>query len=343
MRVRRRRHVIRTEPVGLSLSSCRSAGYLAAFVLGCGHTPRPDFTTLGDDGSDAAAISDASLDVSLFEQDAGVESGGPRLAFAQDATPSEASTSDCANDATAYVFVLSNANDLYRFAPDKKLFTKIGALGCTTSSGPNSMAVDRQATAWVNYLDGTVRAVSTKDASCEGQSITLPAAWSPIGMGFSSASAGSTAETLYVAGAEGAASSGFGRVDFDAGSVIPIGQFTAPLTAQNAELTGNGNGQLFGFFAASPVQLAEIDKATGAILSSTPFTQIGTPTDFAFSFWGGRFYFYTYPNATGTSTNVTEYDPTTGTVDTSYLTDIGFLIVGAGVSTCAPTTPPIPK
>jgi hypothetical protein len=319
-------------------------GAVSAVAAGCGSPPRSAFPALDDDVADAAEAPDTSLDssvdASLLDTESGVGSDGPRLEFAVDATPNEASTSDCSNDATAFVFVLSSANDLYSFAPDKKVFTKIGALGCATTSAPNSMAVDRQAVAWVNYLDGTLRPVSTKDAGCQGQPITLPAAWSPVGMGFSSASAGSTSETLYLAGARAAATSGFGRVDFGAGSVVPIGQFTAPLMGQDAELTGTGDGRLFGFFAASPVQIAEIDKTSGAVLSSTPLTQIGTPSDFAFSFWGGRFYLYTYPNETGTSTNVSEYDPGTGAVDTSYMTDIGFLIVGAGVSTCAPTAPP---
>ncbi len=315
-----------------------------AFALGCGSPAQSGFPAFDESESDAASNPDArvdsSVDASALDMDAGAGSDGPRLEFTVDATPDEASASDCSNDATAFVFVLSSANDLYRFAPDKKVFSKIGALGCATSSGPNSMAVDRQAVAWVNYLDGTLRPVSTKDAGCQGQPITLPSTWSPVGMGFSSTSAGSSSETLYLAGAQAAATSGFGRVEFGDGSIVPIGQFTAPLMGQNAELTGTGDGRLFGFFAASPVQIAEIDKATGAILSSVPLTQIGTPSDFAFSFWGGRFYLYTYPNATGTTTNVSEYDPKTGTVDTTYMTDIGFLIVGAGVSTCAPIVPP---
>jgi hypothetical protein len=37
---------------------------------------------------------------------------------------------------------------------------------------------------------------------------------------------------------------------------------------------------------------------------------------------------------------VTDYDPSTGKVDTTYMTGIGFDIVGAGVSTCAAVTAP---
>jgi hypothetical protein len=42
----------------------------------------------------------------------------------------------------------------------------------------------------------------------------------------------------------------------------------------------------------------------------------------------------------GPGSDVTDYDPTTGTINTTYMTSIGFDIVGAGVSTCAPTVQP---
>jgi hypothetical protein len=316
---------------------------LAVLAFGCGTRP-PGFSSFGAN-EDAAATPDAVADVTANTPDV-VEDAGqvqpPVLFMPQDASP--AGASDCAHDATAFVFVLSSAGDLYRFAPDAKVFTKIGALGCSSPSVPNSMAVDRHATAWVNYLDGTVRAVNTADAGCEGRTINMPSAWDAVGMGFATSDAGAASEALYVAGAGANASSGLGRLDLDAGTVFPVGSFTAPLTATDTELTGTGDGRLFGFFASSPVRLAQIDRTSAAIVTSTPFTQIGTPQFFAFSFWGGRFYFYTYPNSTpGSSTNVTEYDPKTGALNTTFMTDIGFLIVGAGVSTCAPTVPPTPK
>ena len=79
------------------------------------------------------------------------------------------------------------------------------------------------------------------------------------------------------------------------------------------------------------------------LLSDKPLNGLETPFDWAFSFWGGSFYFYTMPDETvypNRTTNVTKYDPGTGALDTSYMTNIGFRIVGAGVSTCAPIKPP---
>ena len=60
---------------------------------------------------------------------------------------------------------------------------------------------------------------------------------------------------------------------------------------------------------------------------------------FAFSFWGGDFFFYTATSeAPDSTTTVARFSPTTGDLDTAYMTDIGFHITGAGVSTCAPTS-----
>jgi hypothetical protein len=37
---------------------------------------------------------------------------------------------------------------------------------------------------------------------------------------------------------------------------------------------------------------------------------------------------------------VTDYDPVSGSINPNFMPNIGFDIVGAGVSTCAPTVPP---
>jgi hypothetical protein len=40
------------------------------------------------------------------------------------------------------------------------------------------------------------------------------------------------------------------------------------------------------------------------------------------------------------TTDVVDYDPMMHTANPTYMTDIGFNVIGAGVSTCAPTAPP---
>jgi hypothetical protein len=262
---------------------------------------------------------------------------------------------DCSGQAADYVYVLSDANDLYSFKPDQKQFTKIGRLNCNTTMQPNSMAIDRNADAWVDYVAaGTVGAsageiykVSTRDASCSGPAVQLPPTWFRDGMGYSTDGTDPTDETLYVAGSPNLATMtsapGLGKIDLGSGSLATIGAFTGARAGQSAELTGTGDGRLYGFFTTTPVQVAELTKATGAVKSSTPLAQVETPRFWAFSFWGGKFYLYTCPDTTlqpQRTSNVNVYDPMTGAVDPAYMTNVGFRIVGAGVSTCAPLMPP---
>lgn len=256
------------------------------------------------------------------------------------------------SEAAQLVYVLSDASELYSFRPNLRQFTRIGRIRCPTDMQPNSMAIDRNAVAWVNFVAGglgdtagAIYRVSTTDASCTGDPpIRMPNGWLRVGMGFSTAGADTTDEALFVAGTAdpfGGPSRGLGRYDAASQEIVPIGAFTAALRGQSAELTGTGDGRLFGFFTTTPVRVAEIDKATAAIVNSAPLTQVETPQAWAFSFWGGDFYLYTAGSALlGGSSNVTRYRPSDGSVDTGYMRQVGFRILGAGVSTCAPILPP---
>lgn len=259
------------------------------------------------------------------------------------------------SQAAELVYVLSTDNKLYSFQPDMKQFTLIGTLGCNVQDGaqPNSMAVDRNAVAWVNYVasdgagddtGGWVYKVSTADASCEATpSVTLTdPSWYRLGMGFSTDQVGGTTETLYVTGtgmAGLANSPGLGKIDTTKGTLAPIAQFSGDnkLAGQSAELTGTGDARLFGFFTTTPVRVAQIDKGSGNILSDMAVSSVPTPNAWAFSFWGGAFYLYTSDGSTNST--VTRFDPTTKAVDTTYNLTAPMIIDGAGVSTCAPLQP----
>jgi len=250
---------------------------------------------------------------------------------------------DNCSDAAKLVYVLSDANDLYSFAPQDKKFTLIGQLNCNTNLSPNSMAVDRNAVAWVNYVDGLdsqgqIFKVDTSNANCQpAATVNLTPGWERLGMGFSSNSAGSMDETLFVSGTSG---TGLGKIN-TSNTLNPIAGFSpGTFTGQSAELTGTGDGRLYGYFTTSPVQVGQIDKATGAVTNAKVITGLSTPSAWAFSFWGGSFYLYA---ASFGNSNVTKYDPVANTIDNSYMVDVGFRIVGAGVSTCAPVIEPPPK
>jgi len=245
---------------------------------------------------------------------------------------------DGCSDAARLVYVVSAENALYSFAPESLAFTRIGTLGCAAGAAtPNSMAVDRGGTAWVNYSDGRIFKVSTADASCAPTALTLGGATGlgpRIGMGFSSDVAGGQEETLYIADLAGR---GLGMIDTSTLAVTRLAGFGGTLSGKSCELTGTGDARLFGFFDTAPATLAEITKTTAATTAPRPLTGVTTGSHYAFSFWGGDFWFYT---ASGTSSAVTRHRTSGDGSIAVVVPSTGFRIVGAGVSTCAPVRPP---
>jgi hypothetical protein len=237
--------------------------------------------------------------------------------------------------ATKLVYVFTSGNDIYSFDPPSKQFIKIATPDCQAGGTPNSMAIDRNLVAWINYIGDIYEFDLKKKSGCQPSGVALPLGFEQLGMGFSTDVPGGVAETLYVD-----AIGGGGLAKIKNGQLTQIGPFgnDPALAGQNAELTGTGDAKLFGYFTTSPdVRVAEIDKATGNILSDHALVGVSPPSSWAFSFWGGDFYLYAAPgsNASGNS-SVIKYDPVKQTVDPTYVADVGFTIVGAGVSTCAP-------
>lgn len=242
------------------------------------------------------------------------------------------------SQAAMLVYVIDEQGGLHSFDPPSLTFTTIGSLSCPGASTYNSMAIDRNATAWVNDTGGSIFKVSTSNASCQPTAYNAPPGYTQIGMGFSSDSAGGSTETLYVDGIGG---SGLAKIDLSTMALTPIHNFDGMFSTFDCELTGTGSAQLFGFFTTQPANVAQIDKGSAHVISNAPQPGVATGTDWAFSFWGGDFYLYTADTTTnpGDTSNVTRYRPSDGTT-TVMLQQVGFRIVGAGVSTCAPTTTP---
>ncbi len=259
----------------------------------------------------------------------------------QDAGGTPTPLPECA-EANKDVFVIAEDRTFYSFHPPTTEFKAKGILNCPTGGAmPTSMAVDRDGIAWVRHSDGTVWKVSTTDLSCEPTKFQPQAeAFTKFGMGFATESKGGSAETLYLSDSNGA---GLAKLDTKTLALSFIGPYTGDLAGTTSELTGTGDGKLYGFFVTSPAQIGEISKATGDILNPKPLTGVYAGTAWAFSFYGGDFFIYT--NADGSSglprdnggSDVTKYSPSDGSI-TVVKSKIGFKIVGAGVSTCAPTT-----
>jgi hypothetical protein len=277
--------------------------------------------------------SDGGLDASFDAR-----RDGPTDAPVDVVLPDATRRSDCADAGITYIYTLTSDEHIYSFDPPSSTFTHVGPLSCPSppNTRPNSMGVDRKGTAYVSYDDGSLYRVSTANAACAATTF-VPGqdGWGKYGMGFSGITNGPR-ETLYVAEANyNTPSKGLATIDTMSYAFNLVGPFSTPL-GDAVELTGTGDGRLYGFFLANPGPggfLAEIDKSNAAILSMTGLPIGSSSASFAFAFWGGDFYFFIASSSTSPTT-VTRYRPS----DKS-LVDVAMLsspVVGAGVSTCAP-------
>jgi len=296
-----------------------------ALAPGCGTSRDKGYAT-GDDGDDGGGSSGGS----------GSSSGGT---FGDGATSSSGGGAGCAQ-AAEYVYVVDVNGTLYQFNPPTLTFTQVGQVTCA-SSDFFSMAVDRNAVAWVLAQDGTIVKYDINAKTC-AKTAFQPGqqGFQTFGMGFSSNGAGATTDTLFVTDDELASpSSNKGLATIDTTSLVltPVGQYDQ-LQGSEAELTGTGDGRLFGAFEGSPYTVAQIDKTTSHIISVAPQSGINyapSSSSLAFAFWGGDFWLFIGPGGT---TDVFQYQPSMKS--TTKRETEPFEIVGAGVSTCAPTTPP---
>ncbi len=247
------------------------------------------------------------------------------------------------SEAAKLVYVVSDGAELYSFEPASLKFTLKGTLKCPGIATPNSMAIDRSGTAWVNYSDGSLFKVSTKDASCSATPFAPgQSGFKRVGMAFASDTAGSQSETLYVVGIDDLAGRGRGlaKIDLTTFKLTTIGDFSGSLRGLGAELTGTGDAKLYGFFTTSPsATLAQIDKSGAQTSGDKSLTGVNTGLAWAFSFWGGDFWFYTSDGLTPSKVSRLKTS-SDGSISTAVANVCGIRIVGAGVSTCAPLTPP---
>jgi hypothetical protein len=263
-----------------------------------------------------------------------------------DVSPPVDVASDCPDAASTLIYVISATNNLYSFYPPAGTFTLIGTVACPVvnpGDEPFSMAVDRTGIAYTVFfnpqsalLGGELFRVSTATASCEATPYMVDQSplFHTFGMGFSNDAVG-TGETLFVAGQPanpGSQGDELGSIDTTTFALTDIGPFN-PIE-QGAELTGTGAGDLFAFYEIDPagdMAIGQLDKTTANLVGQTPLPGVTRGDGWAFAFWGGDFYTFTAPSG---STVVTRYRPADGTI-----TQVGAeedLIVGAGVSTCAP-------
>jgi hypothetical protein len=252
---------------------------------------------------------------------------------------------DGCSERAKLVYVVTSDNTLYSFTPDKLAFAKVGKLACKAGSGntPFSMSVDRDATAWVLYWNGAkgvgIHSVSTLDASCQSTAFQ-PGNTNVFGMGFSANGAYQLDETLFVVGSN---SNSFwtGTNSLASIDTVNLGLSVVDQVDQpgSVELTGNGLGELYGLFTySSPPSVRRIDKLDGTTQTKSwplPANKFSSSAAMAFAQWGGAFYLF-YKGSGDASTNVWKLDAVSGQVKL-VVPNTGMSIVGAGVSSCAPT------
>ena len=304
----------------------------------------------------AAAVVHCGADgTSAFEPtapvpEASVETGS--FSMGDGRAPIPPSGTECIEE-NKQIYVLATDKSLYRFYPDTLKFVRIGEVGCPTTAGTFSMAVDRFGHAFVEYTDGRLFEVDTATATCYttpfqyGQTgfetfgmgfardgLPLPEAGDPDAAdaadgeggddgGVDAADAAPVTETLYVSGA--------GLASLDTLSFQL--KFLGSLTFGRTELTARDT-ELFSFDVGSGV-IANLDKTNGATLSSYRTTAVDEMAAFAFAQWGGDFWVFTGDD----HSIVTQYSPSTNTSKV-VVQNTGMLIVGAGSSTCAPAVAP---
>ena len=266
-----------------------------------------------------AGSSNIDLDAGVAPDRAPVDEGG---AFSPVTAPPPDDV-ECA-ETTKQIYVLATDKALYRFYPETLQFVRVGQVACPTGAGTFSMAIDRHGTAWVEYTDGRVFAVDTSNAKC------TPTAFRPgqtgfetFGMGYSLNGDSANGETLYVSGA------GLASLDTKTFDLTFLGS----LTYGRTELTGRDK-QLFAFSVGSGV-IAGLNKTTGVTEVVYRTSAVNDRAAFAFAQWGGDFWVFTGND----HSIVTQYSPAD---DKSAIVvqNTGMLIVGAGSSTCAPSTKP---
>ena len=285
-------------------------------------------TAESDVPSDTTVTPDAARDVTPSDTTA-PDTSRPDTSVADVSEPD--ALDDGCSEKLRFIYVMGKDKNLYQFDPYTSTFTLVGEVDCGEFSDttPSSMAMSTLGVALINYSDSSLQTVDIDDAAC------VESDWTPgtggfdrFGMGYVADRVGGT-ETLYISSANRLAS-----VNTTTWAVTDIG----PLPSQS-ELSGTGNGELWGFFPLeSPPQLMQIDRTNGNILNTFDLPPLPPNLDtFAFTAWGGEFYIFYRLSGLGETTTVYRFSRVTQELE-RVVEDSGINVVGAGVSICAPTS-----
>jgi hypothetical protein len=242
----------------------------------------------------------------------------------------EAPEDDCTETSDLIYVIDRGSEELSLFDPETAEFTVLGRLSCPSGTAtPGSMAVSRSGEAFVRYSDESVYRVTLETLACERTGFRSPNGFGSFGMGYATDDADTWRDRLYIADADSV-----GLLDTSAWSLDLLGGMES-----QSELTGTSAGELWAFLPLeSPASLAQLDKDSGEELQRIRLSGFPSLSDidaFAFAAWGGEFWLFVRTYGMGSSTDV--YRVGSDGRLSRVLEDVGFDVVGAGVSTCAPS------
>jgi len=248
------------------------------------------------------------------------------------------------------IYLVDETYQLLSFNPrdGKNELKLLGNINCPAgpsygggSATPFSMSVDRDAKAWVLYNSGEIFWVNTKDLSCKASGfVPSQDGFETFGMGFVTDGFGTEAETLFVTGGSYTSPGKGNMASIDKKSLVLTKVGPLPNTENGPELTGTGRGELWAYFPGMTNSfVALMDKGTGSTAKQYPIDPLpGSVRAWAFAHWGGRFYIFVtvYDPALGrNNSQILMFTPDDGKVQ-KIMDNLPYMIVGAGVSTCAP-------
>lgn len=247
-----------------------------------------------------------------------------------DTAPVEEPPADDCTDTSDLVYVISRDDGtLYLFDPPSLQFTALSQPQCNSWETPSSMAVSRDGHAYVRYFDNEVFDVNLSTYRCSSTTYSdRRTGFGSFGMGYATNSANTWQDQLYIANSDRLA-----MLDTTTWAVTDLGALPS-----QSELTGNSAGELWAILPLEhPAKLVQLDKNNGRTLAT--INMVGFPNaqdidTFAFATWGGDFWLFIRESGMGNHTDVYQVD-SSGNLS-KRITNIGFDVVGAGVSTCAP-------
>jgi len=281
-------------------------------------------------GSGATASSSISTSASSSGSASGSSSSG--LACIDGPSPDS-----CPEDAKNYIYMVAQQGALFRFSPSTQKVELVDKFHDCPPASPFALTIDRGGRGWAQFeaepsqMQHLDLGSTTCSPSCVPHTPECALAFAGDGAG---------GEMLYLAPeTDGGSLQELLRVDIVTGKATSVG--FSDIAPVGVDMTGTSDGRLFQFVktsATTPPLLAEVDPATGKLVSRTTLPMPPIEGAWAFAFWGGSFYFFT-DDLSSFGSRIDRWDPGTQTL-TLVMKDLGVDISGAGVSTCAPLTPP---